>query len=251
MHQSLLLDAISLFLNYHSQVLTCYTQVLVRTGKARRVPKPHHKQIAETREKSLLKISHPLLNQPICAPSKAGNPSFINPTLKPRILHTIFVVRGGSLLHVNSFIPLTATWKLQPHPTQPDAVQDHLEKSCCSTHAPVLSNAWSIPSSSLFAGSKQPIILATMQHRQLCAGVIAGQKHLLSDVKDAGCPGGAVSHAFSAMFLHLQQKTKSEKGKEKEGLSSPGFETLWKINEAGANHPAARPRKARKKRVCF
>lgn len=55
----------------------------------------------------------------------------------------------------------------------------------------------------------------------------------------------------SAMFLHLQQKTKSEKGKEKEGLSSPGFETLRKIKEAGANHPAARPRKARKKRVCF
>lgn len=193
--------------------------MLVRTGKAR-APKPHHKQIAETKEKSPLKISHPVLNQTICASSKPGNPSFINPNLKPRILHTIFVTQinppgcKGGLLHVNSFIPPPAASQLQPHLTQPDAVRDRLEKSCCSTRAPVLSNARSIPPSSLFAGSKQPIILATVRHRQLWAGVTAAKEHPLSDLKDPGCPGGAISHpllGFSTSNRKLSLKRRRKK----------------------------------------
>lgn len=142
--------------------------VLVRTGTAERVPKLHHKQVAETREKSVLKISHPLLNQTICTPSKPGNPSFINPDLQSRILHVILVVQAV-LLRVNSFIPPTAAWQLQPHPTQPDAARDRWGRSCRSTRVPALSTARSMPPSSLFAGSSSP------ESQLLCSTDSSGQ----------------------------------------------------------------------------
>jgi len=87
-----------------------------------------------------------------------------------------------------------------------------------------------------------------MWHRELWAGVIAAKKHLLSGLMDPGCPRRCYLPSFA--WLHFSNRKLSLKRVRKK-VCQAGSGTLQKIKEAGANHPAARPRRVRKKKVCF